>query len=328
MWNHAVPASRITPSGVRDRTRKPLPAMMKFKIGETIIEPTNGICTMRGMRRMTVDGQEMTVYIFDAQNAKVFVPADQVEKRNIRRPMSREDVKKVLAALKQPVSPDRGDARMQYTNYREVMKSGDPMKITRLLRDLFILDEADDLKGKEKEIMEQAKKFLCDEIAFVRNVSKIQVTETVNEALRQMYKKKVARDKERAKKSGVGLPMELLGYGATDDDEPLIDDEADTLGEDTMPRKKAAKKKSVLEDDDEEIAEDAEVESDEEETPKPKKAAAKAKPAKPAPKKKKKADEDEEEPEDEPELEEEEEAFDDEDEDGDDDGDDDEDEEV
>lgn len=74
--------------------------MMKFKIGETIIEPTNGICVMKGMKRMTVDGKEMTMYIFDAQNAKVFVPVDQVEKRNIRRPMSREDVKRVLANLK------------------------------------------------------------------------------------------------------------------------------------------------------------------------------------------------------------------------------------
>jgi RNA polymerase-interacting CarD/CdnL/TRCF family regulator len=68
--------------------------MMKFNIGETIIEPTNGICVMRGMKRMKVDGKEMTVYIFDAQSAKVFVPADQIEKRNIRRPMNREDVKR------------------------------------------------------------------------------------------------------------------------------------------------------------------------------------------------------------------------------------------
>ncbi len=195
--------------------------MMKFKIGETIIEPTNGICVMKGMKRMTVDGKEMTMYIFDAQNAKVFVPVDQVEKRNIRRPMNREDVKRVLANLKQPVAPNRNDARLQYNNYRDVMKSGDPIRITRLLRDLYILDEADDLKGKEKEIMDQAKKFLCDEIAFVREASKIQVMEAINEALRQMYKKKIAKDKEKAKKSGVGLPLGILGY---EDDEEAEDD--------------------------------------------------------------------------------------------------------
>ena len=235
--------------------------MMKFKIGETIIEPTNGICVMRGMKRMTVDGREMTVYIFDAQNAKVFVPADQVEKRNIRRPMSREDVKRVLAALKHPVSPNRNDARLQYNNYRDVMKSGDPMRITKLLRDLFILDEADDLKGKEKEIMDQAKKFLCDEIAYVREASKIQVMEAINEALRQMYKKKIAKDKERAKKSGVGLPLGILGYEddeADGDDEPTAEegDELDRTLDERAPRRKTAKKIELDEAGEAELAEE------------------------------------------------------------------------
>lgn len=197
--------------------------MMKFNIGETIIEPTNGICTMEGMRRMKVDGQDMTVYIFQATSAKVYVPADQIENRNIRRPMSRDDVKRVLASLKQPVSPNREDARLQYNNYREIMKSGDPMKIARLLRDLFILDQNDDLKGKEKEIMEQAKKFLTDEIAYIRQVSKTAVTEQIMDSLKQMFKKKQQKDKERAKKSGVGLSMGILGY---EEDEPEEDEEA------------------------------------------------------------------------------------------------------
>lgn len=206
--------------------------MMKFNIGETVIEPTNGICTMEGMRRMRVDGQDMTVYIFQAANAKVYVPAEQIENRNIRRPMSRDDVKKVLASLKQPVSPNRDDARLQYSNYREIMKSGDPMKIARLLRDLYILDQADDLKGKEKEIMDQAKKFLCDEISYIRQVSKTQVLEQINEALRQMHKKKVAKDKERAKKSGTGLSMEILGYGDDEDQEDVSDDSTDDSADD------------------------------------------------------------------------------------------------
>jgi CarD family transcriptional regulator len=161
------------------------------------------------------------VYIFQAANAKVYVPADQVENRNIRRPMNREEVKRVLASLKQPVSPNREDARLQYNNYREIMKSGDPMRIARLLRDLYILDQNDDLKGKEKEIMDQAKKFLCDEISYIRQSSKAQVIEQINDGLKQMYKKKMQKDKERAKKSGVELSMGILGY---EDDEEKDDD--------------------------------------------------------------------------------------------------------
>jgi CarD family transcriptional regulator len=233
--------------------------MMKFNLGETVIEPTNGICTMEGMRRMKVDGKEMTVYIFQAASAKVYVPADQIENRNIRKPMDREEVKRVLASLKQPVSPNRDDARLQYTAYREVMKSGDPMKIARLLRDLFILDQADDLKGKEKEILEQAKKFLCDEISFVREASKTQVLEQINEALRQMYKKKMAKDKERAKKSGVGLSMEILGYESDE-----VEEDEDDADEPIVTRSRRVV--NELEDDDEDDGsslDDEEEEDDE-----------------------------------------------------------------
>ncbi|CAN5185406.1 hypothetical protein BH09SUM1_BH09SUM1_13840 [soil metagenome] len=236
---------------------------MKFNIGETIIEPTNGICTMEGMRKMKVDGKDMVVYIFQATSAKVYVPADQIENRNIRRPMDREDVKKVLASLKQPVSPNRDDARLQYTNYRDIMKSGDPMKIAKLLRDLFILDQADDLKGKEKEIMDQAKKFLCDEIAYIRQVSKAQVLEQVNEALRQMHKKKVSKDKERAKKSGTGLSMGILGYEEEEEEEEV------EVEEDDDDEKPAAKAKAKGDDDDED--EESPAEDDEDEKPKKKK---------------------------------------------------------
>jgi CarD family transcriptional regulator len=221
--------------------------MMKFNIGDTIIEPTNGICIMEGMRRMSVDSKDMVVYIFQASSAKVYVPADQIEKRNIRLPMDREEVKKVLASLKQPVSPNREDARLQYNAYRDIMKSGDPMKIARLLRDLFILDQANDLKGKEKEILEQAKKFLCDEISFVRQQSKAQILEQINESLRQMYKKKQARDKEKVKKSGVDVNMAALGYGE-DEEEKEEADETESL--------EALREEEEEEDEDEDSEDD------------------------------------------------------------------------
>ena len=229
--------------------------MMKFTKGETVVEPTIGICSVVGMKRMRVDGADMTVYIFEAQSANVYVPADQIEKRGIRRPMTREDVKRVLANLKRPSSPNRADARLQYNNYREIMKSGDPMKITNLLRDLFILDKSDDLKGKEKEIMDQAKKFLSDEIAYVRETSKTSVLETITEALMSMYKKKTAKDKERAKKSGTGLSMNVLGYEDESDVEDVEEEE-----EIAPVAMKAAKAASVLAEDDDLLDEDEEEE--------------------------------------------------------------------
>ncbi len=171
-----------------------------FRIGEILVEPTVGICNLEGIRRMTVDGEEDNYYIFRASNARIYVPRNQLTKRGIRRPMTRDDVKKIFTFLKIPVSPTRSDARIQYMSYRNVMKSGDPQKITKLLRDLFTLDQADELKGKEREIMDQARRFLCDEISFVREEPKTKVMERINESLRTMYKKKQQKEREKAKR--------------------------------------------------------------------------------------------------------------------------------
>jgi RNA polymerase-interacting CarD/CdnL/TRCF family regulator len=180
-----------------------------FKIGEILVEPTVGICQLEGIRRMNVDGAEENYYIFKATNARVLVPKSQIDKRGIRRPMTRDDVKKIFTFLKIPVSPTRSDARLQYMSYRNVMKSGEPQKITKLLRDLYTLDQGDDLKGKEREIMDQARRFLCDEIAYVRQASKTTIMERINESLRTMYKKKLQKEREKAKKHAVPIDEEF-----------------------------------------------------------------------------------------------------------------------
>jgi len=180
-----------------------------FKIGEILVEPTVGICQLEGIRRMNVDGAEENYYIFKATNARVLVPKSQIDKRGIRRPMTRDDVKKIFTFLKIPVSPTRSDARLQYMSYRNVMKSGEPQKITKLLRDLYTLDQGDDLKGKEREIMDQARRFLCNEIAYVRQASKTTIMERINESLRTMYKKKLQKEREKAKKHAVPIDEEF-----------------------------------------------------------------------------------------------------------------------
>lgn len=175
---------------------------MEFKIGETVVEPSIGICKVEGIRRMTVDGEAKEYYVFHApNNTTVLVPKSQIEKRGVRCPMSSDEAKKIVQSLKVPTSPNRNDAKMQYSAYREVMNSGDPNKISKLLRDLYTLDQNNELKGKEREIMEQARKFLTDEITFSRNDAKNKIMDDINEALKQMYKKKVQKDREARKKN-------------------------------------------------------------------------------------------------------------------------------
>ncbi len=170
----------------------------EFRVGDTVVEPSIGICKVEGIRRMTMDGVTDDYYIFEAGKARVMVPRSQVTKRGIRKPMTEDEIKKLYALLRMPVSPSRGDARQMYLNYRDIIKSGDPHRICKLIRDLYVLDEMDDLKGKEKEIMEQAMTFLVDEILFVTDESKTKVRRDIEDCLEKMLKKKAEKDAKKA----------------------------------------------------------------------------------------------------------------------------------
>lgn len=173
---------------------------MKFKVGDIAVEPTLGICRIEGAKIMKVDNREDLFYVFRSGNASVLIPKSQVERSGIRKPMDDEDIKKIFSLFRSPVTPVRQDARAQYISYREIMKSGDPTRIAKLLRNLYILEQSNDLKGKEREIMDSARRFLVEEVTFVKQLPKAKVTERINNALKTMYKKKQTKEREKAKK--------------------------------------------------------------------------------------------------------------------------------
>jgi RNA polymerase-interacting CarD/CdnL/TRCF family regulator len=171
----------------------------ELKVGEVVVEPSTGICTVEGLRRMQIDGRWDNFYIFQSGRARIMIPQSQVAVRGIRKPMSRAEIKKILSLLKVPVTPVRDETQPLYLAYRQILRTGDPVKITRLLRELYILDQGDELRGKEKDLLEHAKRLLCDEITFVKNASKIKVMEDINKCLQAMYKKKLAKDRQKTK---------------------------------------------------------------------------------------------------------------------------------
>ncbi|MBN1517379.1 hypothetical protein JXA32_12520 [Candidatus Sumerlaeota bacterium] len=167
----------------------------EFKTGDIVVEPTIGICNIEGVVQKTIDGKTDLYYLFNSNSTRVYIAKSKIIERGVRKPMTSEEIKKIINLLKVPVTPQRTDLRTQYLHYRDIMKSGDPVTICKLLRDLYILEQQDDLKGKEKEIMEQAMKFLVNEISYVKDASKSQVTEQIHDALKTMFKKKQQKDK-------------------------------------------------------------------------------------------------------------------------------------
>lgn len=191
--------------------------MGDLKIGDIVVEPTLGICRVEGIRSLAVDGRTEDYFVLQARPStgavpqpshvlaaqkatSVMVSRSQLGKRGIRRPMSPEEVKKMLALFRDPVVAVRKDAREDYLEYQEILKSGDPGRVCKLLRKLHILDQTDELKGKEKEVMELARKFLVDEFSHATGSSKAKAAADIQEGLKTMIKKKQKKERDAQRK--------------------------------------------------------------------------------------------------------------------------------
>ena len=151
---------------------------------------------------MKINNKSEDYFVFyDANNASLLIPRSKLKIRGVRPPMTMEDVKKLFVQLHQPTKPSRQEARVQYNVYREILLSGDPERICHMLRDLYALEQNNDLKGKEREMKEKAFDFLRDEISWVRDdEDPNKAGADITEALKQMYRRKVEKEQKEKKK--------------------------------------------------------------------------------------------------------------------------------
>ena len=173
-----------------------------LNIGDWVVEPTIGICQIQGIRTMKINNKSEDYFVFyDANNASLLIPRSKLKIRGVRPPMTMEDVTKLFVQLHQPTKPSRQEARVQYNVYREILLSGDPERICHMLRDLYALEQNNDLKGKEREMKEKAFDFLRDEISWVRDdEDPNKAGADITEALKQMYRRKVEKEQKEKKK--------------------------------------------------------------------------------------------------------------------------------
>jgi CarD family transcriptional regulator len=241
------------------------PSTVPFAVGDRVVYPNQGVHRVEAIDVKEVAGQRLTFVslVREDDGAKVMIPEAKVASSGVRKVAGAEDTEALFEFLRSDSDKAVLDWKQRARTNVERMTTGGLHGLGEVVKGLAVLSELRPLPAKERELYDNARHLLVEELATALNVNGCDAEDAVDLILFPPGRERPKRTADEFRRTA-------------DDD---LDLDADLLGLDTD---------LGLPDDEEEPEEEEEehVEEDEEEEAKPKKAPAKkaAPKAKAAPK--------------------------------------------
>ncbi len=140
-----------------------------FTVGDKVVYPGHGVAEITGVERREISGSAMEFYVLRVleNNLKVMVPKHNAN--TVRRLVGEDEVNAVYNVLQDrngKVSTATWNRR--HREYMEKIKTGSLVEIASVLRDLCILRSDKELSFGERQMLEQARSLLVQELALAK----------------------------------------------------------------------------------------------------------------------------------------------------------------
>ncbi len=146
---------------------------MQFQVGDKAVVPSHGVGIVKDITSVDVDGQSYEMYIIKIlDNGLTYsVPVDNLGANGIREVIPQEAVEKVYEVLRDRDTPaDKQTWNRRYREYMNKIKTGDPLEVAAVLRDLARLKSEKTLSFGERKMYDQAHSLIVQEVAVARDV--------------------------------------------------------------------------------------------------------------------------------------------------------------
>jgi CarD family transcriptional regulator len=99
----------------------------------------------------------------------IMIPTENVDAVGLRRVIGKEMVTKIYKILRQrKVEVDSQTWNRRYREYTEKIKTGSPLEIAKVLRDLLVLKGDKELSFGERKMLDTARSLLVKELSIAR----------------------------------------------------------------------------------------------------------------------------------------------------------------
>ena len=158
---------------------------MKFEVGETVVYPHHGAAEIIEVSKKTVRGESQTyLKLRVAQGDLIIqVPAANVEMVGVRDVIDKKGVKQVFDVLRAEFVEEPTNGSRRYKANLEKLASGDVVKVSEVVRDLWRRDQDRGLSAGEKRMLAKARQILISELALARKVDEEKASAELDKVL-------------------------------------------------------------------------------------------------------------------------------------------------
>lgn len=158
---------------------------MIFEVGETVVYPHHGAAIITEVKNRVIKGEErLYLKLRVTQGDLVIeVPAENVDLVGVRDVIGQDGVDRVFDVLRAPFTEEPTNWSRRYKANLEKLASGDVIKVSEVVRDLWRRDQDRGLSAGEKRMLAKARQILISELALAEQTDEEQASTVLDEVL-------------------------------------------------------------------------------------------------------------------------------------------------
>ena len=158
---------------------------IEFKIGEIVVYPKHGVGEITKIENMEISSIKTKFYVVKMEQSKLIirVPLDKQEEVGLRKISSKKVIDEVYDTLKLKPKIRRIMWSRRAQEYESKIFSGDPLRISEVVRDLFRKNSQAEQSYSERQMFQIAIERLAREVAAVEKTDYFQSTEKIEQIL-------------------------------------------------------------------------------------------------------------------------------------------------
>ncbi|GAB3035302.1 CarD family transcriptional regulator [Parafrigoribacterium mesophilum] len=158
---------------------------MVIEVGETVVYPHHGAATITKMTTRTIKGVD-TKYVklkMHEGDLVVELPISNLEEVGVRDVIGLSDVEAVYNVLRSDTVEEPGNWSRRFKANTEKMGSGDVLRISEVVRDLWRRDKERGVSAGEKAMLAKARRNLISELLLALHLTAEETEVVLDEVL-------------------------------------------------------------------------------------------------------------------------------------------------
>ncbi|MBN9157436.1 MULTISPECIES: CarD family transcriptional regulator [Microbacterium] len=158
---------------------------MLFEVGETVVYPHHGAATIIEVKDRVIKGETKKYLKLNVTQGDLIieVPAENVDLVGVRDVIGQEGLDRVFEVLRAPFTEEPTNWSRRYKANLEKLASGDVIKVSEVVRDLWRRDQDRGLSAGEKRMLAKARQILTSELALAEKIDEEKAGTLLDEVL-------------------------------------------------------------------------------------------------------------------------------------------------